>query len=179
VLSGPLTYSPAEIVSLRANWPDDRTGSRCEGHQHTPDRDRETPRRGATVEDAPTLFDLVGGADRVEITEHLIWDGPDHLSETREFVEKVRAESYGANGFHWVIRDRDGLFTAMAGAALGMIGTRPSGEPGRGDVAYWLGKPHWGRGINDIRVEFEDSDSDARFEAKIRDGGMRVEIRTD
>jgi hypothetical protein len=60
-----------------------------------------------------------------------------------------------------------------------MIGTRPSGEPGRGDVGYWLGKPHWGRGINDIRVEFEDSDSDARFEAKIRDGGMRVEIRRD
>jgi len=31
----------------------------------------------------------------------------------------------------------------------------------------------------DIRVEFENSDSDARFEAKIRDGEVRVEIRRD
>jgi RimJ/RimL family protein N-acetyltransferase len=100
-----------------------------------------------TVDDAPTLFDLVGGADRVEITEHLIWDGPDHLSETVEFIEKVRTGCYGSNGFHWVIRDRDGLFADASGTAMGMIGTRPSGEPGRGDVGYWLGKAHWGRGI--------------------------------
>ena len=100
-----------------------------------------------TIDDAPTLFDLVGRADRVEITEYLIWDGPDHLSETREFIEKVRTELYGANGFHWVIRDRQGLFTAASGTAMGMIGTRPSGEAGRGDIGYWLGKAHWGRGI--------------------------------
>ena len=31
----------------------------------------------------------------------------------------------------------------------------------------------------DIRVEFESGDSDARFEAKIRDGAVRVEIRRD
>jgi hypothetical protein len=31
----------------------------------------------------------------------------------------------------------------------------------------------------DIRVEFENSDSDARFEAKTRDGEVRVEIRRD
>jgi uncharacterized protein YcnI len=31
----------------------------------------------------------------------------------------------------------------------------------------------------DIRVEFEKGDSDARFEAKIRDGAVRVEIRRD
>lgn len=31
----------------------------------------------------------------------------------------------------------------------------------------------------DIRVEFENGDSDARFEAKIRDGEVRVEIRSD
>lgn len=31
----------------------------------------------------------------------------------------------------------------------------------------------------DIKVEFEDGDSDARFEAKIRDGEVRVEIRSD
>jgi len=31
----------------------------------------------------------------------------------------------------------------------------------------------------DIRVEFENGDSDARFEAKVRDGEVRVEIRRD
>ena len=100
-----------------------------------------------TIDDASTLFDLVGGADRLEITEYLIWDGPDHLSETREFIEKVRTGWYAANGFHWVIRDRHGQFTAAPETAMGMIGTRPSGEPGRGDIGYWLGKPFWGRGI--------------------------------
>lgn len=100
-----------------------------------------------TLDDAPVLFDLVGGKDRVEVTEFLIWDGPDRLSETREFIEKVRTEWYGANGFHWAIRDRHGQFTDAPGTAMGMIGTRPSGEPGRGDVGYWLGKPYWGRGI--------------------------------
>jgi len=35
----------------------------------------------------PRFFDLLGGAHRVEITEYLIWDGPDHLSETEEWEQ--------------------------------------------------------------------------------------------
>ncbi len=56
-------------------------------------------------------------------------------------------DPYGAFGFHWVLRDRTGDLTGMAGLALGAIGTRPSGVPGRGDVGYWLGRPYWRQGL--------------------------------
>jgi RimJ/RimL family protein N-acetyltransferase len=99
------------------------------------------------AEDGPTLFHLAGGEDRAEVTAGLIWDGPDELGDTLDFVEKARTETFAANGFHWALKDLAGGITGTAGAALGMIGTRPRGEPGRGDVGYWLGRPYWGNGL--------------------------------
>jgi [ribosomal protein S5]-alanine N-acetyltransferase len=98
-------------------------------------------------EDAPTLFALVGGPDRLEITAGLLWDGPDEISETLGFIRQAQTERYGESGFHWAIRDRSGAVTGSSGSALGMISARPGDEPGRGDVGYWLGMPYWGRGI--------------------------------
>ena len=100
-----------------------------------------------TVEDAPTLFDLAGGKDRSEIMAGLIWEGPDGVSDTREFIERTRTRVYGEFGFHWAIKDRTGAITGTTRTSMGMIGTRPSGEPGRGDVGYWLGKAYWGQRI--------------------------------
>lgn len=97
--------------------------------------------------DAPTLYDLVGGEHRAEITADLVWDGPDDISEIKHFIEHARTGIYGDDGFHWAIRDKEGRFTEAPGRALGMIATRPRGEPGRGDVGYWLGRPYWGQGI--------------------------------
>lgn len=98
-------------------------------------------------EDAPTLYRLAGGEDRSEVTAGLIWDGPDREAETLHFIAQARTASYREHGFNWVIRDLTGDISGTARSALGMIGTRPSGEPGRGDVGYWLGKPYWGRGV--------------------------------
>lgn len=103
----------------------------------------ETP----TVEDAPTLFGLVGGEDRLEITAGLIWDGPDEVSDTLGFIEQAQSEPYDKHGFNWAIRDRTGQISGIAGTAMGMIGIRPRAEPGRGDVGYWLGKAYWGQDI--------------------------------
>jgi RimJ/RimL family protein N-acetyltransferase len=97
--------------------------------------------------DAPTLFALVGGPDRLEITAGLLWDGPDEVSETLAFIRQAQTERYGESGFHWAMRDRGGAVTPSPGTVLGMISARPIGEPGRGDVGYWLGKPYWGQGL--------------------------------
>lgn len=98
------------------------------------------------LDDAGALFDLTGGEHRAEVTEGLLWDGPDSVSDSRHFIELARAETYGESGFHWVVRDQFGTW-AVPGAPLGMIGTRPRAEPGRGDIGYWLGRPYWGQGI--------------------------------
>ncbi len=99
------------------------------------------------LDDAPALFELVGGDDRLEVTAGLIWDGPDEISQTVEFIDQARNGTYEEHGFNWAIRDLRGAITGNPGRAIGMLGTRPVGPPGRGDVGYWLGRPYWGKGI--------------------------------
>jgi len=98
-------------------------------------------------DDAPDLFGLVGGEDRAEVTAGLIWDGPDEVSETLDFIRRCQTEAFDDFGFHWALKDRTGAITGQVQIAMGMIGTRPRGEPGRADVGYWLGRPYWGRGL--------------------------------
>ncbi len=98
-------------------------------------------------DDAPALYALVGGSDRLEVTAGLIWDGPDRVTDTLRFIRQAQTERYGESGFHWAIRDRGGALTGTPRTAIGMISARPSGEPGRADVGYWLGKPYWGQGL--------------------------------
>lgn len=98
-------------------------------------------------DDAPILFGLVGGEHRREVTVTLLWDGPDHISDIEEWIEKCSNKTFADYGFHWAVRDKTGEFTGRAGEAMGAIGTRPRGEPGRADVGYWLGRPYWGKGI--------------------------------
>lgn len=97
--------------------------------------------------DAEVLFGLVGGPHRREICATLIWDGPEEIYETREWIEKANTLSFEDFGYHWVIRDREGSLSGASGQALGAIGTRPRDNPGRADVGYWLGRPYWGKGV--------------------------------
>jgi ribosomal-protein-alanine N-acetyltransferase len=97
--------------------------------------------------DALSLFELVGGEDRDEVTAGLIWDGPDEIQETIEYIREVRSKPFRDGGFHWAIHDKTGELTRSPGTAIGMISARPSEQPGRGDVGYWLGKPYWGQGV--------------------------------
>lgn len=62
-------------------------------------------------------------------------------------MDQCRTKSYGEWGLHWVVRDRTGELTGTAGLAIGAIGTRPLGVPGRGDVGYWLGRQYWRQGL--------------------------------
>ena len=97
--------------------------------------------------DADTLYDLVGGPDRAEVCATLLWDGPDSIQDTLDWIAECETGTFGDFGFHWTVRDTDGVFTGTPGTAMGAIGTRPRAEPGRADVGYWLGRPFWGQGI--------------------------------
>ena len=97
--------------------------------------------------DAPTLYGLVGGSDRQEITATLLWDGPDAVSDIEAWIDLCRVNPFEASGFHWVVRDASGDLAGTPGQAMGSIGTRPLGVPGRADVGYWLGRRYWGQGI--------------------------------
>ena len=141
--------------------------------------------------DAPTLFALVGGAHRPEVTAGLLWDGPDEISETVGFIRQAQTERYGESGFHWAIRDRTGALTGSSGTAVGMISARPSSDAGRGDVGYWLGKPYWGQGLmrealtavldlcfgkfDQVKVEAEIFTNNARSKRLVESLGMRLE----
>ena len=141
--------------------------------------------------DAPTLFALVGGEDRLEMTAGLLWDGPDEMSDTVGFIRQAQTEHYGESGFHWAIRDRTGAITGSYGTAVGMISARPSSEAGRGDVGYWLGKPYWGKGLmrealtavldlcfgefDQVKVEAEIFTSNARSKRLVESLGMVLE----
>jgi RimJ/RimL family protein N-acetyltransferase len=141
--------------------------------------------------DAPTLFALVGGEDRLEMTAGLLWDGPDEISDTVGFIRQAQTEHYGERGFHWAIRDRTGAITGSSGTAVGMISARPSSEAGRGDVGYWLGKPYWGKGLmrealtavldlcfgefDQVKVEAEIFTSNARSKRLVESLGMVLE----
>jgi ribosomal-protein-alanine N-acetyltransferase len=97
--------------------------------------------------DALSLYELVGADDKDEVTAGLIWDGPDKIDDTLEFIRQAQTDRFGDSGFHWAIHDKTGELSGLAGTAIGMIGARPSEQPGRGDVGYWLGKPYWGQGL--------------------------------
>jgi RimJ/RimL family protein N-acetyltransferase len=132
--------------------------------------------------DAPSLYALVGGEDRDEVTAGLIWEGPDEIQETLGYIREVRGKPFGDGGFHWAIHDKAGQLTGAPGTAIGMISARPSEQPGRGDVGYWLGKPYWGQGVMSealavvLDLSFEELDHE-KMEAEIfttNDRSMRL-----
>lgn len=100
-----------------------------------------------TPADASALFAMVGGPHRREICATLIWDGPDRIEEIESWIALNSTGTFGERGYHWVIRDKSGDLTGHPGRAMGSLGTRPRGEPGRADVGYWLGREFWGQGV--------------------------------
>jgi RimJ/RimL family protein N-acetyltransferase len=98
-------------------------------------------------EDADVLFPFVHGEAGREVTDTLLWDGPDEPAEMAEFFRLHTKGTFVPHGFHWLMRDRTGDLTGEAGRAIGSLGMRHVGPAGRCDVGYWLAPPYWGRGL--------------------------------
>jgi len=100
-----------------------------------------------TAADADVIFPYVHGEAGRAVTDTLIWDGPEAPTELTAFFELHRTGTFAANGFHWLVRDRDGSLTGTTGHAIGAIGMRSTDDPDMCDIGYWLIPPLWGRGL--------------------------------
>jgi ribosomal-protein-alanine N-acetyltransferase len=96
---------------------------------------------------ADELYRLSGGDDRDAVTRTLVWDGPDDISETQEWIENCRTKDYEDWGYHWVLKDRTGSVSGTRNQPLGAIGLMTTDRDFCTNIGYWLGRPYWRQGI--------------------------------
>lgn len=90
-------------------------------------------------DDVEPLFALIDEHDRGEITQNLLWDGPESPIDIEQWVAGKETETYGSGGFAWIIH--------LNGSVAGTITLRPNHFGGRALVGYWLGIDFWRQGI--------------------------------
>jgi RimJ/RimL family protein N-acetyltransferase len=100
-----------------------------------------------TLDDVPSLARLSQGDNGKRMCAGLHWDGPRSTAEVADWVHSTTSEPFGTHGFHWVIRDSTGSVTDDPGVAIGAIVTRPTRQPGRATVGYYIGTEYWGQGV--------------------------------
>jgi len=89
---------------------------------------------------ARALLPLILGTP---VADTLVWDGP---ATEGEFLSNYAAPLGDPSHRH---------FTVVAGPEaipVGSLSIRPGFQPARGDVGYWIGIPHQGRGIGAAAV---------------------------
>lgn len=100
--------------------------------------DGATRLRGVRPADAEALFPSVH--DAPEVTRWLCWEGPADLEEMTRRYASWRLGMPGERVFVLAIEEVPG------GAVLGEVTLRFDGHPGVGDLGYWLGADHHGKG---------------------------------
>lgn len=98
-------------------------------------------------EDAAALFPYVHGDTGRAVTDTLLWDGPLEVEDIAKHLRNHATGRWGVEGFHWLLRDRDGSLTGRAGTPLGSIGMRVGATNEECDIGYWLAPEFWGRGL--------------------------------
>ena len=94
--------------------------------------------RPVRPDDAPAAFPLIHGVRPV--LDWLCWQGPRDLDELREAYSTWRALAPTGDNYHLAVEAlADGTF-------LGTASLRYADHPHIGDLGYWLGVPHHGRG---------------------------------
>jgi len=94
--------------------------------------------RPVRPDDAPAAFPLVYGVRPV--LDWLCWQGPRSLDELRAAYSTWRAPAPTGDNYHLAVEaSADGTF-------LGTASLRYADHPHIGDLGYWLGVPHHGRG---------------------------------
>lgn len=95
--------------------------------------------RPLEVEDVPIAFPLIH--HRTEITDWLIWEGPETEEELIPWFQNWVQFEEGGENYHFAIEDREtGLYS-------GSIGVRFAGHAFQGDLGYWVAEEKWGRGF--------------------------------
>jgi RimJ/RimL family protein N-acetyltransferase len=89
-------------------------------------------------EDASAAFLLLDGQD--EILRWLLWEGPSSPSELAEYYRH-------GNPFDGSPHLLLAIEARVSGELAGSLSLRFGGHPGHGDVGYWVGLPHQGRGL--------------------------------
>ena len=100
-----------------------------------------------TSDDAAVLFPHVHGENGRQVTDTLIWDGPDTVEDMVSFFELQETSTFAEGGFHWLLRDRAGDLTGRPGEALGAIGLEEGATEDECEIGYWLAHPYWGKGL--------------------------------
>jgi RimJ/RimL family protein N-acetyltransferase len=96
-------------------------------------------------EDAKAAYALLAGEE--EILRWLLWEGPTSAEELEGY--------YG----HWCHDHADGPDLRLAiedltsGELVGSLSLRFGGHAGQGDLGYWIGRAHQGRGLGREAVE--------------------------
>lgn len=89
--------------------------------------------------DAQVAFDLVH--DRREITDWLLWDGPESLEEFAPWCE--RWADVGPSGADY----RFAVCDVQDDELCGTLSLRFKGHEFQADLGYWLAVERWGRGL--------------------------------
>ena len=89
--------------------------------------------------DARPAFPLVHR--RREVLDWLIWQGPRRISELEDAYAHWISPSEHGYGYHFAIVERG------SETFCGTIGVRFTDHAFVGDLGYWLGAEHWGRGL--------------------------------
>ena len=92
--------------------------------------------RQSTPADAQAVFAM---ASDPEVMRYMDWPAPQHIDQTRAYLEGCAERWHSGRDLHWMIeRKSDGL-------ALGCAACRPAGHSA--DLGYFLARAHWVQGL--------------------------------
>lgn len=96
--------------------------------------------RTVSASDADTLFPLI---HRTDVTDTILWEGPDSLEDYRRGLAQRTAltqagESHSFTLVEFSLPDPD--------LPIGSLAIRPEERGWRGDLGLWIGKPYQSRG---------------------------------
>lgn len=95
--------------------------------------------RPIAIADVDAAWPLLHG--RREVTDQLMWDGPESREElVRRYESWIDARPSGA-GYHLAVVER------ASGTYCGSMGLRFIERPFEGGLGYWLGQRHWSAGL--------------------------------
>lgn len=106
---------------------------------------RDTELRPVRREDARVLFPLIHGVPGV--VRWLSWEGPARVEDLEERYATWRAGALEEPLYTFAVT------RASDGEVLGEASLRFDDHPGVGELGYWLGEPHRGRGHGRDAVE--------------------------